>query len=98
MSSTPCSASRGPPTAASCSSGCIRLNAPATPAACKSPDASPATNRTLRMMVRVSHEGRQSQLDLLHDAERDTQRQSPLFASNDDGRLPGESGNEAFLF
>src|SRR4051812_17138951 len=94
----PCSASRGPPTAASSSSGWMRLNAAATPAACRSPDASPATKRTLRMMVCVSHQGRQSQLDLLHDAERDTQRQSALFSSNYDGRFASQRGDKTLLF
>src|SRR6476659_5555096 len=97
MSSTPCSASRGPPTAVSSSSGCIRLSAPATPAACRSPDASPATKRTLRMVVRVSDQRRQSQLDLLHDPERDTQRQSPFFAGYYHWRFAGQRRDKTLL-
>src|SRR5438270_3363491 len=98
MSSTPCSARRGPPTAARASSGWIRLKAPATPAAWRSPDASPATNRTLRMMVCVPDEGRQSQFDLLHNAERDTKGQSAFFTGDDDRRLAGERRDKTFLF
>jgi hypothetical protein len=36
------------------------------------------------MMVRVPDQRRQSQLDLLHDAERDTQRQPSFLASHYD--------------
>ena len=44
----PALAMRAPPTPIRLSSGRMRRSAPATPAACRSPDASPATNRTSR--------------------------------------------------
>src|SRR4051812_8739517 len=47
------------------------------------------------MVVRVPDERRESQLDLLHDSERNTQRQSALFAGDDDRRLALEGGDEA---
>src|SRR5688572_22171217 len=95
MSSTPCSANRGPPTATRLSSGRSRRSAAATPAACKSPEASPATNSTLRMMVGESDQRRKSQLDLLNDLERNTQRQSPLSSRDDDGPVALEGADEA---
>src|SRR5215208_7182741 len=95
MSSTPCSASRAPPTAARFSSGRTRLRAAATPAAWRSPEASPATNSTLRMMRSVPDQRRKSQLYLLHDSERHTQCQSAFLTRDDNGPLPSERADEA---
>src|SRR6202030_1713065 len=89
------SASRRPPTAASSSSGRIRLSAPATPAAWRSPEASPATNNTLRM-VRVPDQRWESPLDLLYDPKRHTQRHPALFAGDDHRAFALECRNETF--
>src|SRR5437868_1183260 len=48
------------------------------------------------MVVRVPNQRRKSQLDLLHDSERDTQRQPSLFTRDDHRDLPAESGDKAF--
>src|SRR5438045_4034451 len=47
------------------------------------------------MVVRVSNQRRKSQLDLLHDSERDTQGQSSFFSSDDNGRFALERRNKA---
>src|SRR5689334_8710908 len=49
------------------------------------------------MMVRVSDQRRQSQLDLLHNAERDTQRQPAFLARHYHRRFASERGDETFL-
>src|ERR1700741_2789704 len=95
MRCTPCSASLAPPTAISSRSGRIRRSAEATPAAWRSPEASQATNRTLRMMVRVPNQRRKSQLDLIPNSESDTQPQSPFLGGNHHWSLALERGDEA---
>ena len=65
----------------------MRLSAAATPAAWRSPEASPATNSTLRMVERVSDQRRKCSLDFPDDAERDAQRHPPFVASHDDWPL-----------
>src|SRR3954470_7320765 len=74
----------------------MRLSAEATPAACRSPEASPATNSTLRMMLRVSDQRRQSELYFLDDAECDAERQSSFFSSHDHFAPSLERDDEAF--
>src|SRR5258706_67324 len=90
ISWTPCSASRRPPTAARSSSGRMRRSAAATPAAWRSPEASPATNSTLRMVQRMPYERGKSSLDFLDDAKGDAERHPSLVPGNDDGSLSPE--------
>src|SRR5712672_681952 len=95
ISWTPCSASRRPPTAASSSSGRVRRSAAATPAAWRSPEASPATNSTLRMVERMPYQRGKSSLDFLDDAKRDAERHPSLVAGNDDRSFPPKRGDKA---
>src|SRR5258706_469651 len=90
ISWTPCSASRRPPTAARSSSGRMRRSAAATPAAWRSPEASPATNSTLRMVQRIPYERGKSSLDFLDDAKGDAERHPSLVPGNDDRSLSPE--------
>src|SRR5687768_6326350 len=93
-SSTPCSANRDPPTAASESSGLMRRSAAATPAACRSPEASPATNRTLRMRSDEARERRQSPFDFPNDAECDAEYEPSVFTGHDNGSRTAQGGNK----
>src|ERR1700732_1297107 len=74
----------------------MRLNAAATPAAWRSPEASPATNSTLRMVMRVSNQRWESPLDLFHDAKRHTQRHPALLARAAHSAFALERGHETF--
>src|SRR6266511_147061 len=94
--STLCSASRGPPTAASGISGRIFRSAAATPAACMSPEASPATKTTLRMVPVFSGERRKRSLYLAHDLERHGERNPAVFARHHYRSFAAQRTDETF--
>src|SRR5687768_8642177 len=98
ISSTPAAANLGPPIPVSLRSGLLFRSSAATPDACRSPDASPATKKTsakrggLHVRAREAalhgaRELRQRPLDLLHDSERYLERAPPVLAGNYRRRL-----------
>src|SRR5512142_503941 len=73
------------------------VSARATPAACVSPDASPATNRISRTGDRGGTAGQRGKraLDVLHDLQRDRERLAPRLAADGDRRLAAHRRHEA---
>src|SRR5512133_3069488 len=73
------------------------VSARATPAACRSPEASPATNRISRTGDRGRASGKRGQraIDVLHDLQRDSERLTSRLAADGDRRLAAYGRHEA---
>src|SRR5690242_18634979 len=93
MSETPAAAIRDPPIPVSARSGTRAPSSAATPAACRSPDVSPATNNTSR--TGRSGECGKRTLDLAHDAERERERFASVFPGHGHRLLAPHRGDEA---
>src|SRR5688572_8898838 len=95
--STPCAAMRAPPMPVRRQSGWRARNAEARPAACKSPEASPATIITSRTGAAGGvRRGHQRPLDLSLDAQRNVERVAPVAPAHGHGRPALHRRQETF--
>src|SRR2546423_5406943 len=97
MSGTPASRIASPPMPTRWYGAFRAHSSLATPAACRSPDASPATKRMSRTGgdVRASGERRQCTLDLADDGQRHRERLTSVLPSDDDRRAALYRGEKA---
>src|SRR5215218_7447688 len=97
ISSTPSARIASPPMPVSLYGAPAATSARATPEACRSPEASPATNRMSRTDAcrDAPGEGRERALDVDDDLERHGERLASRFPTHGDGRLATHRREEA---